>query len=257
MSEFSKITPKAPSKAKERDPNGLQSELSRLKNWKKQLNLLRSLSPVTGVIICFASIIAFIFLKQSEVWIIFGTIYFSLTLFIAFLPIYGGVDDQIDTLENEILLSSTDTAINEQRSQRLFKTHEIELRRYYTQALRHGTMIFIIGIVCILIGFGIVFYTLDKLWTTTELPRDDKIIVATFGFMSGIMTSFVGAVFLKMFESVMSSINIFHERLVTTNRLYFANFVITKIKDKELREKAICKLALTDEFDIETSDEEN
>ncbi|MBY9086169.1 hypothetical protein KIH86_18325, partial [Paenibacillus sp. HN-1] len=96
-------------------------------------------------------------------------------------------------------------------------------------------------LVSLLAGMIIVIVTITLIVNSSE--RDNNLIIALTGGTTGILTNFVGVVFLKMYSETVRSLNIFHNRLVTTHHLHFSNFLISKIYDRDLREQTWAKLA--------------
>ena len=72
---------------------------------------------------------------------------------------------------------------------------------------------------------------------------NEKILTAIVGLVSGILTNFVAAIYLKMFAETISTLSGFHRKLVTTNHLHFANFLLAKISDVSKRDESYARLA--------------
>ena len=60
--------------------------------------------------------------------------------------------------EKDLLTIAADPM--QQRAEKLFKLHQLELKKYYDQTLKHSIRIFAVGIVCLLLGFVIIGVTI-------------------------------------------------------------------------------------------------
>ena len=67
-------------------------------------------------------------------------------------------ETEIKIVENELELLKTNVDGAERRAEYLFKRHQFDLQKYYDQTLKHSSWIFYVGIICILLGFGIIGY---------------------------------------------------------------------------------------------------
>jgi hypothetical protein len=123
---------------------------------------------------------------------------------------------EIETLETEIILRVTGAEAVEQRAERSFKSHEIGLRRYYQQTLRHSNVIFFTGVGCIAIGFGIIGYCLYVFSLQSNTLEDsERLILAGFGVASGVLINFIAVIYLKIFSEAVRSLNSFHGKLAS------------------------------------------
>jgi xanthosine utilization system XapX-like protein len=135
------------------------------------------------------------------------------------------------------------TAVLERRAMKLFQVHSQQLRRYYDQALRQRGVIFLTGIFCILAGFAVVGVAFALLKSATPASSLEKILIAALGAIGGILGNFIAVVYLRMFTETIKSIGTFHDRLVATHHLHFANFLISKVKLDTDRDAALSLLA--------------
>ncbi|WP_410611262.1 TRADD-N-associated membrane domain-containing protein [Amycolatopsis sp. lyj-109] len=135
------------------------------------------------------------------------------------------------------------TAVLERRAMKLFQVHSQQLRRYYDQALRQRGIIFLTGIFCILAGFAVVGVAFALLKSATPASSLEKILIATLGAIGGILGNFIAVVYLRMFTETIKSIGTFHDRLVATHHLHFANFLISKVKLDTDRDAALSLLS--------------
>jgi hypothetical protein len=145
-------------------------------------------------------------------------------------------------LENEIDLASIDLVSREKRAEKLFKLHQYELDKYYTQNLRQGNQIFKIGSIFFMIGFFIVVGSIYLIAFKVG-NKDDSIIIAGLGAVGTILSNFIAAIYIRMFSETAKTSTQFHNRLVTTHNLMFSNFISSKIDDKALRENTYSQIA--------------
>lgn len=152
------------------------------------------------------------------------------------------LESALRDLENEIDLAAIDLESIEKRAEKLFKLHQYELDKYYTQNLRQGNQIFIIGFVFFMIGFLIVSGSIYLIAFKT-MDKDSSIIIAGLGAIGTILSNFIAAIYIKMFSETARTSTQFHNRLVTTHNLMFSNFISSKISDKILRENTYSQIA--------------
>ncbi|USL32934.1 TRADD-N-associated membrane domain-containing protein [Priestia megaterium] len=151
---------------------------------------------------------------------------------------------ELQEIQNELDLLSISEASLEERSEKLFKHHHFELKRYYDENLKQNSLIFIVGIICIIIGFIIVSITMYFLLNDTSNKVTNKIIIASLGAVGALLSNFIAAIYLKMHSETVKSLTEFHNRFVKTHHFYFGNFLISKIEDQGKREDALAQLAL-------------
>jgi hypothetical protein len=149
----------------------------------------------------------------------------------------------VEDILSEIDLKSISLEQRETRAQKLFQLHQRELKRYYDQSLAQGRWIFMVGIVCLILGFTVVGLTLYEVLTNSSATVTDKIIIGVVGAVSGILTNFIAAIYMKMFGDTVKSATEFHNRLVATHHLHFGNFLISKIDDIKLRDEALAEVS--------------
>jgi MFS family permease len=154
----------------------------------------------------------------------------------------GGTDQELIDLRDQQDLSGLMDEPLERRAQKLFQVHSHQLKRYYDQALRQRGVIFSIGLLCIAAGFGIVA---AAFWFITHDTRDlsEQIVIGSLGAVGGILSNFIAVVYLRMFSETVKSIGGFHDRLVLTHHLHFANFLAAKVSDEALRDQTLAHMA--------------
>ncbi|HDX9612721.1 TPA: hypothetical protein ROY01_003823 [Bacillus toyonensis] len=151
---------------------------------------------------------------------------------------------ELQEVENELDLLSISHSSLEERSEKLFKHHHLELKRYYDENLKQSSWIFLVGIACIVIGFAIIGITLYFLMLNSSNELENKIIVASVGAIGAILSNFIAVIYLKMHSEAVKSLTEFHNRFVNTHHFYFSNFLLSKIQNEDKREDALVDLAL-------------
>lgn len=151
---------------------------------------------------------------------------------------------ELQEVENELDLLSISHSSLEERSEKLFKHHHLELKRYYDENLKQSSWIFLVGIACIVIGFAIIGITLYFLMLNSSNELENKIIVASVGAIGAILSNFIAVIYLKMHSEAVKSLTEFHNRFVNTHHFYFSNFLLSKIQNEDKREDALVELAL-------------
>jgi hypothetical protein len=148
---------------------------------------------------------------------------------------------EIRQTEDELDLVDTPASKEEQSAQKLFKLHQLELNKYYDQTLKQSRWIFFAGLFCLFLGFGVIGITL---WIIQDVNNKNVQIAAILGGIAGILSNFIGAVYLKMHSETIKSLTEFHNRLVNTHYLHFGNFLLAKIETEKLREESLAKMAV-------------
>ena len=172
------------------------------------------------------------------------------------------VEEEIQDIEFEKDLLRLQAIPAESRAEKLLRINQYQLRRYYDLNLSQSSWIFAVGILCILLGAGILGVTLYLVASpgapveSAELDEssepqgepfefEEKIVLGFLGAIGTILTEYVAAIYLKMHSSITESLVAFHSKLVSTNKLFLANLIASRINDDEKREDAFAKLALS------------
>ncbi len=141
-----------------------------------------------------------------------------------------GLDEDIRNLEFEADLLNYKPSSQEQRAQKLLSINQYQLRKYYELTLAQGFWIFLVGVACLLIGLAVIAATFVAMNSMADSAKpEQQIIVGLVGAVGAILTNYVAAVYLKMHGSIASNLAAFHARLVTTNELFFANLVASRV----------------------------
>ncbi|EKE25750.1 MAG: hypothetical protein ACD_5C00045G0002 [uncultured bacterium] len=227
-----------------KDCLSLQKELSIAKKKRSFYDLMSKAVPITGVFIFIVMALVYYTFDRSTVTLSIGVFYLAIALIYPLFPVGGIVSAEVEALESELTLRVTGADAVEQRAERLFKSHELGLRRYYNLALRHSSAVFIAGLGCIVFGFVIVGFTLYFIFNNNSFTIQTQVLGAILGSVAGILSSFVSTIFLRMFSETIKSLSLFHDKLVGTNHLHFANFLLSKISDDKQKDKILSELVI-------------
>jgi hypothetical protein len=164
-----------------------------------------------------------------------------------------GMRQEIVDLYNEEDLLRIGSQSHEQKAQKLLKIQQLQLKRFYDQTLRQSSLIFAVGVVAMALGFAIIiatlFFVAQDIPATAAEPPDrellgEKVVIAVLGAAGGILTNFVGAMYIKMFSEIVQSVARSQSAIVTTSHLHLANLLAASIGDDTLRQKTLAELAL-------------
>lgn len=145
--------------------------------------------------------------------------------------------EEIKEVSDELDYLNSENHSEEIKAEKQFRMYQNELQKYYSQNLSHSQNIFYTGIISIIIGFGIIVYTLWYL-TYNETVNNSTQLMLTGG-IGGILSNFIGVIYLKMYSETLKVLTAFHNKLVYTQNLHFSNCLLAKIKDRKLKEKVL------------------
>ena len=144
------------------------------------------------------------------------------------------INDEIELLE---ILKNFDKRSTEIYAEIRFRKYEKEMKRYHDINLISFKILLPIGIIIIVFGIGIIIGSIILFY----LEKDKLPII--IGTISGILTNFIGTIFIKMYtETVKSSLK-FHNKLVNSSSKFFSNVLISKIKNQDLQDKTLSEVA--------------
>lgn len=233
------------------DLNKLKNQKEELKKEIKSLNLKDSgkyilpiLSILYGTFFSYIkpndSIEKYLFNIIGTLFIILGIILGAILLFIKNPKIMVKeeqvleINDEIELLE---ILKKFDKRNTEIYAEIRFRKYEKEMKRYHDINLISFKILLPIGITIIFFGIGIIIGSIILFFV-----EKDKLSII-IGPISGILTNFVGAIFIKMYtETVKSSLK-FHNKLVNSSSKFFSNVLISKIKNQDLQDKTLSEVA--------------
>lgn len=118
------------------------------------------------------------------------------------------------------------------KAETLFLKHQFDLKRYYDQTLRHGNLIFYVGVLALAVSLGIVvaaFAVIEQNPTETSV----QIVVAILAAVGTFFTNSVALVYRGMHSAAIGAVTDFHERLVDDHELHFANLLLSQEPESE------------------------
>jgi hypothetical protein len=178
----------------------------------------------------------------------FGGAAVSLAVGAAFVALqlrHAALTLEADTRESQTELDLRELLnADEKRAHKLFELNGIELKRYYDQALQQRRVVFAIGVLCLLAGFGSIAAAIFVVYGEHG-STDQKIIAASLGAISGILSNFVAVIYLRMFTAIVTSMVEFHTRLVATHHAHFGNVLAARIVDPQKRDATLAGIALS------------
>lgn len=160
-------------------------------------------------------------------------------------------EEQLQDIEFDNDLLRFEATLEESWAEKPLQINRLQLRRYYDLNLGQNSRIFGLGVLCIVLGVFVIAVTIYLLSRPAELspgsgggPLSDKLVLGLVGAIGSLLTNYVATVFLKMHSNVTAGLTDFHAKLVHTHELFLANFLASRIQDKEKREEAFAKLSL-------------
>lgn len=218
-----------------------------LKNRRKKLqSIYYALTGLTIALLVSAPFYFAYFYKKNNlisaiIPLSYGLMFLGMLLF--YKARLRDIEAELQELELESDLLRYEVSNIESRAEKLLRINQTQLRRYYELTLSQNIWIFIVGILCILLGIiliGITLYLIINKITT----ENEKIIVAITGIIGSLFTNFVAAIYLKMHASASKNLSSFHERLVETHQLLLGNLIASRIENNKIRWETLSKLAL-------------
>jgi hypothetical protein len=161
----------------------------------------------------------------------------------------------LSDIDNQLDLIRIPDQSQEQKAQKLLQIQQFELKRYYDQTLRQSNGIFYVGVLTMILGFSVIAWSMYFVshnfitsqggdGTALQKWTGESVIVAVLGAIGGILTNFVGAMYIKMFSEIVQAVTKSHASLVATSHLHLANVLAANIRADELRERTLADLAL-------------
>ena len=232
--------------------SNLESLKNKFKLREKNLKLMNYSIIAMSIIICVIKNIAFNNIIYDINSYFFNSIILLVILYSTILIIFIKMKnyDRLIHIENDIirineeieLLEISNVSL-EQRAEKQLKLHQNELNRYYNENIRQMKGVYNIGIISISMGFIIIILTI--ILSILNKDKIDNLIIPIMGIVSGLLSSFIGTLFIKMYTETISTSAKFHDKLVYSNNLYFSNFLIAKVSNKNKREDITCEIAKT------------
>lgn len=220
----------------------LEWKLSKLKKLKKRYETKKKLTYLIIILPIF--IVIFTFFIENKIPIRHLIITRCIFIFYSFFGILLSIlkndtfiIEEMKEVSDELDYLTSKNKSEEIKAEKQFKMYQNELQKYYSQNLSHSKKIFSIGILSICLGFLIIGYTLWILSLEKEINNSIQLVIT--GGIGGILSNFIGVIYLKMYSENLKVLTEFHSKLVYTHNLHFSNCLLAKIKDKNLKEKVL------------------
>jgi hypothetical protein len=155
----------------------------------------------------------------------------------------SNLDSEAREIAGALDLRRDENESPESRAERLFRVHSFELKRYYDQTLGQGKTIYLVGLICLTLGFAVIGVSL---WLVVRGAQDDsteQVVVGILGAIAGILADYIAVVYLKMFSQTIHAVTGFHRRFVVTHHLHFGNLLVSMIDDQALRNQTLAAMA--------------
>lgn len=225
--------------------DGLRNARGRISSRLTKLQrLVRSLYIVSFIIIL---ILAVVLAVGSSKYQMYALIFFYALLPLVMVPV---VNQRIK--EHEIRLTELDLQIDIETyaadnkdlgyAEKTLRSHNNEIMKYHNMNLRQNSWIFLLGLICIVLGFVLIVATF---WAVRSINDDSmlQIELGLFGGVGSIMTNYIAALYLKMNAEVNGNMKEFHARLVETHKILLGNLIASKITDEVLRNQTLSEVA--------------
>lgn len=137
--------------------------------------------------------------------------------------------------ENEIREHSEESPIL------LFLKHQAELKRYYDQVLQQSGLAFVLGVICVGAGLGVVvagFFLIQD----TDAGNTERIVTAGLAGVGALLTGFVARVYLGIHRGAVESLNGFHGKFVETHHLHVAGVFASWLDDGPSKDATLLAL---------------
>lgn len=155
----------------------------------------------------------------------------------------ANINAELKLLDYDFMLATLERS-DERKAANLFFKHQAEVKQYYDQTLRQNRQSFVLGVFCVLSGL-IAVVALAVLVLVNAAPPAMQVTIGLLGVVSALLTGFVARIYLQVYGKSSESLVSFHDRLVTTNHLHFANLLVSMISDTvATRDRTLSELVL-------------
>jgi hypothetical protein len=249
------IVSRAESSAQSEEPQlqELRTRLASLKQRYTRLGTFRRLLIICGILMPVLSSVLILFgnIERHGVrsdfvylWVASGFGYAVMFFAMAGAVNVRRAELDVKEVEDELDLRQMKSASLEQKAHKLLRIQQGQLSRYLEVILQQSRSIFAVGIGAMLVGVGVVVYTI---WQTKNVPGDadpiQKAIVAIVGTIGAILTNYVAAIYLKMFSDIGGAVQKSVSSLSQSTNVNFAN-VLVAYMSPEKRDEALKEIAV-------------
>jgi hypothetical protein len=153
------------------------------------------------------------------------------------------LEEDISSRRLEAELQGASGLTSERRAEKLLHINQAQLRRYYDQNLNQSFWVFLVGVLALGSGIGIIGLSLYLVIQMPPTELSSQIVVAAIGALGSILTNYVAAIYLKMHASTTATLTSFHARLVATHELFFANLLASRVLPDDKQADVIARMA--------------
>lgn len=139
-------------------------------------------------------------------------------------------EQDLRRLELEDDIFRYDVPSSEAWALKLMGVQEDRLRRYYELNIGQSLWTFLVGILSLVGGFGLVIYTLTYI---KSLQSPDKLVGALLGGLTALSAQVIAALYLRLNVSTAANLQTLHGRLVDTYNLLLANMLATRVQPND------------------------
>ena len=152
-------------------------------------------------------------------------------------------DADIQELDFQIDLQQFVVSPMESRAEKILHINDFQLRRYYDLNLSQNFWVFSLGVLCIVLGVGVIAATLYLVLRVASTLQA-QVVTAILGGTGALFTNVIAAIYLRMNTSAADNLAAFHTKLVETNRLLLANLLASRVEDATRRDATLAALAV-------------
>lgn len=158
------------------------------------------------------------------------------------------LETDLEEIDYKIDLQRFQVSLSESRAEKVLRLNDFQLRRYYDSTLRHNSLAFWLGVICIALGVGISAWALWFVAGPSAAERGpdglgEKIVTAVLGAVAALLTNYVAVIYLKIHAAAAGNMVTLHARLVDTHRALLGNLVASRITDEKLRWNTFAEIA--------------
>lgn len=147
---------------------------------------------------------------------------------------------ELSVVEDKLFANEISEMTQEERAVRQLSKSQLDLENYYQLNYSHVYKIFNLGRLLLIVGNGIILLSL--IVAVVGLENIDSLLII-LGFVGGMIVDFTGAIFIVMYSRTIKSANMNQYGMSETNQAYLGNVLASQIKNDELREKTLAKMA--------------
>lgn len=147
---------------------------------------------------------------------------------------------KIEKIKAKIELNNINYDSIETQSEKLFKLNQEKLDKYNSKVIQRGTEVLRLALLPFFTGSFILSASIYLIFIGAS---DNTEILAGLGALGATISYLLAAMYLKRFSEASGLSMKFIDLNATTNKLLFSNFISSKIKNEDLRERTLSEIA--------------